>query len=186
VRVPVSKAGYRRLRRIAAAWPQACWAIEGARGLGAPTSRMADDLIRCRMCRPNSLAVCGYCLPVTAARPTRPTRCRSVSPPRAPPGARGTLGRGRRGAAGLDRAPRGSSAHPHPDHQPAARTAHQARPGPSCRASSPSAFRSRVRPSTRSCQFSGVRTGPGARSETVRGRLSRPRTAPNTSRHIRS
>ncbi|MFE9102766.1 IS110 family RNA-guided transposase [Actinomadura geliboluensis] len=44
VRLPVSKAGYRALRRFAAAWPQAFWAIEGARGLGAPlTSRLGAD-----------------------------------------------------------------------------------------------------------------------------------------------
>jgi transposase len=44
VRVPVSKAGYRQLRRFARDWPQARWAIEGARGLGAPlTTRLADD-----------------------------------------------------------------------------------------------------------------------------------------------
>src|SRR4051812_24493577 len=44
IRVPVSTAGYRRLRRFAAAWPQARWAIEGAVGLGAPlTTRLAAD-----------------------------------------------------------------------------------------------------------------------------------------------
>ena len=36
VRVPVSLAGYRALRRFAERWPQASWAIEGAGGLGAP------------------------------------------------------------------------------------------------------------------------------------------------------
>ncbi|MGI5204603.1 IS110 family transposase [Spirillospora sp. CA-108201] len=36
----VSKAGYRQLQRFARAWPWARWAIEGARGLGAPP---ADD-----------------------------------------------------------------------------------------------------------------------------------------------
>ncbi|URM99082.1 transposase [Actinomadura madurae] len=44
VRVPVSKVGYRQMRRFAAAWPQATWAIEGARGLGAPlTARLTGD-----------------------------------------------------------------------------------------------------------------------------------------------
>ncbi|MFF4242314.1 IS110 family transposase [Actinomadura sp. NAK00032] len=44
VRAPVSKAGYRQLQRFAQAWPQARWAIEGARGLGAPlTARLAED-----------------------------------------------------------------------------------------------------------------------------------------------
>jgi hypothetical protein len=36
VRVPVSLAGYRALRRFAERWPQASWAIEGAGGLAAP------------------------------------------------------------------------------------------------------------------------------------------------------
>ncbi|TDB88854.1 hypothetical protein E1264_10175 [Actinomadura sp. KC216] len=46
VRVPVSKVGYRQLRRFAAAWPQATWAIEGARGLGAPlTARLTGESI---------------------------------------------------------------------------------------------------------------------------------------------
>jgi transposase len=36
VRVDVNRAGYRQLRRFAAAWPDARWAIEGAAGLGAP------------------------------------------------------------------------------------------------------------------------------------------------------
>src|SRR5581483_2992633 len=44
VRVSVTKAGYRQLRRFARTWPQARWAIEGARGLGAPlTTRLAAD-----------------------------------------------------------------------------------------------------------------------------------------------
>lgn len=36
VRVEASRAGYRQLRRFAASWPSARWAIEGAAGLGAP------------------------------------------------------------------------------------------------------------------------------------------------------
>jgi hypothetical protein len=43
VRVPVSLAGYRALRRFAKRWPQASWAIEGAGGLGAPlTARLSQ------------------------------------------------------------------------------------------------------------------------------------------------
>lgn len=38
IRVPVSRAGYRRLREFAAQWPAVTWAIEGAGGLGAPLS----------------------------------------------------------------------------------------------------------------------------------------------------
>jgi hypothetical protein len=36
LRVEVGRGGYRQLRRFAAGWPQAIWAIEGATGLGAP------------------------------------------------------------------------------------------------------------------------------------------------------
>lgn len=43
-RVPVSRQGYRQLRRFAARWPEASWAIEGAAGLGAPLVRwLAGD-----------------------------------------------------------------------------------------------------------------------------------------------
>ena len=44
IRVPVSKDGYRSLRRFARRWPHADWAIEGATGLGAPlTARLRDE-----------------------------------------------------------------------------------------------------------------------------------------------
>ncbi len=36
LRVEVNRTGCRQLRRFARAWPHAIWAIEGARGLGAP------------------------------------------------------------------------------------------------------------------------------------------------------
>ena len=44
IRVPVSRDGYRALRRFARQWPIAGWAIEGAGGLGAPlTERLGTD-----------------------------------------------------------------------------------------------------------------------------------------------
>jgi transposase len=44
IRVQVSHDGYRRLRRFARRFPQARWAVEGARGLGAPlTARLRAD-----------------------------------------------------------------------------------------------------------------------------------------------
>ena len=44
LRVPVSRDGYRALRRFARRWPDATWAIEGASGLGAPlTTRLRSD-----------------------------------------------------------------------------------------------------------------------------------------------
>ena len=44
VRVPVSRDGYRALRRFANRWPDPTWAIEGASGLGAPlTARLRTD-----------------------------------------------------------------------------------------------------------------------------------------------
>ena len=44
IRVPVSDAGYRPLRRFGRRWSHIRWAIEGATGLGAPlTYRLSDD-----------------------------------------------------------------------------------------------------------------------------------------------
>ncbi len=44
IRVPVSRTGYRDLRRFARRWPQAGWGIEGAAGLGAPlAARLRED-----------------------------------------------------------------------------------------------------------------------------------------------
>ena len=44
IRVPVSRDGYRALRRFASRWPDRTWAIEGASGLGAPlTARLRAD-----------------------------------------------------------------------------------------------------------------------------------------------
>jgi transposase len=44
VRVPVTRDGYRALRRFARRWPHAQWAVEGASGLGAPlTTRLRGD-----------------------------------------------------------------------------------------------------------------------------------------------
>ncbi len=44
IRVPVSRDGYRVLRRFARRWPGSTWAIEGASGLGAPlTTRLRTD-----------------------------------------------------------------------------------------------------------------------------------------------
>lgn len=46
IRVEVNRAGYRELRRFAADWPDARWAIEGAAGLGAPLAeRLREDQI---------------------------------------------------------------------------------------------------------------------------------------------
>lgn len=44
IRVAAGRPGYQDLRRFAAEWPEAIWAIEGASGLGAPlTARLAAD-----------------------------------------------------------------------------------------------------------------------------------------------
>lgn len=46
VRVPVSRDGYRALRRFASRWPHVQWAIEGANGLGAPLiKRLRGDRV---------------------------------------------------------------------------------------------------------------------------------------------
>lgn len=46
LRVEANRAGYRQLRRFAAAWKDVRWAIEGAAGLGAPLAERlhADDI----------------------------------------------------------------------------------------------------------------------------------------------
>ena len=38
-RVPATLDGYRLLRRWAGRWPQRCWAVEGAHGIGRPVPR---------------------------------------------------------------------------------------------------------------------------------------------------
>jgi transposase len=44
IRMPVSRDGYRALRRFARRWPDSTWAIEGASGLGAPLmARLRTD-----------------------------------------------------------------------------------------------------------------------------------------------
>ncbi len=78
IRVEVNRAGYRRLRRFAARWPQARWAIEGAAGLGAPlTERLREDGIAvidvpAKLARRVRLLSTGH-----GRKATRPTRCRS-------------------------------------------------------------------------------------------------------------
>jgi transposase len=43
-RLPATLDGYQQLRVWAARWPQRCWAVEGAHGLGrALTQRLVDD-----------------------------------------------------------------------------------------------------------------------------------------------
>ena len=47
IRVPVSRTGYQNLRKFAAQWPNAVWAIEGTGGLGAPLNAWlaADQIV---------------------------------------------------------------------------------------------------------------------------------------------
>ena len=82
IRVEVNRDGYRQLRRFARRYPNACWAVEGAAGLGAPlVARLAGDDIpavdvpaklsaRVRLLSPGH----------KTARPTRPTPSPSRSP----------------------------------------------------------------------------------------------------------
>lgn len=42
IRVEVNRAGYRQLRRFAAGWPDARWAIEGRGGVGCAAGRAAS------------------------------------------------------------------------------------------------------------------------------------------------
>jgi hypothetical protein len=87
IRVPVSHAGYQQLRRFAARWPTAVWAIEGAGGAGA-RSPHASPMPGSRRwtCLPSSPPGSGCCPPDTAARTMTPMPSRSGSPPTAPRG----------------------------------------------------------------------------------------------------
>lgn len=86
IRVEVNRDGYRQLRRFAGRWPHAAWAVEGAAGLGASlTSRLAaEDIdvvdVPAKLARRVRLLSTGH-----GRKPTRPTRCRSVSPRTPPP-----------------------------------------------------------------------------------------------------
>jgi hypothetical protein len=65
IRVPVSREGYRTLRRFARTWKATMWAIEGATGLGSTlTARLADDEVAA--VRPSSLPGSG-CSPLGMA-----------------------------------------------------------------------------------------------------------------------
>jgi hypothetical protein len=74
IRVPVSRDGYRALRRFGSRWPDRTWAIEGASGLGAPlTARLRADGVDVVDVPAKLAPGCGCCRPATAAKPTTPT-----------------------------------------------------------------------------------------------------------------
>lgn len=81
LRVGVDRAGYRQLRRFAAGWPEAIWAIEGAAGLGAPlTEHLHADGIAVVDVPAKLADGCGCCRPGMAVGAMKQTPCRSASP----------------------------------------------------------------------------------------------------------
>ena len=82
LRTAVSQEGYRQLRRFAAHWPDAVWAIEGATGLGAPLAAWlsGDGIVAVDV--PAKLAARVRMLSTGhGRRTTTPTRSRLASPP---------------------------------------------------------------------------------------------------------
>ena len=131
IRVPVSRDGYRALRRFADRWPDPTWAIEGASGLGAPlTARLRTDGIDV-VDVPAKLAARVRMLSTGHGRKNDDADAVSV----------GIAARSARrlNSAAVDghrhrptrdrRAPRRPGQNPHPNRQPPPRRAHQPHPG---------------------------------------------------------
>jgi hypothetical protein len=81
-RIPATLDGYQQLRQWAERWPQRCWAVEGAHGIGRALAQRlvgeGDQVLDV----PAKLAARVRVLSVgTAARATRTTRSRWRSPP---------------------------------------------------------------------------------------------------------
>jgi hypothetical protein len=69
-RIPATLDGYQRLRRWAGRWPQRCWAVEGAHGVGHWPSGWSTTANRSWTCQPSWPPACGCCQSGTAARAT--------------------------------------------------------------------------------------------------------------------
>jgi hypothetical protein len=84
-RVPATLDGYRLLIQWAGRWPQRCWAVEGAHGLGrALAQRLVGDGEQVVDVPAKLAPGCGCCQSGTAARAILTTPSRSPSPPAAP------------------------------------------------------------------------------------------------------
>jgi hypothetical protein len=117
-RVPATVMGYRALRQWAGRWPQRCWAVEGAHGIGrALAQRLVSDGEHV-LDVPAKLAARVRVLSVGHGRKSdpadarlggrrRPQRCRAAAG-----GCRGPNGR----AAPVDQAAPGPGRRAHPDH----------------------------------------------------------------------
>lgn len=107
LRVPANQDGYRRLRRLAARWPQGSWAIENAAAPGRTVDRTATGR------RHRGAGETGP--PDTPALGrTRSQNDKADALSVAPSLNTVAAGRGHRRCASVDRAPRRSRPHPHP------------------------------------------------------------------------
>jgi transposase len=81
-RIPGTLDGYQQLRQWAGRWPQRCWAVEGAHGVGrALAQRLVGDGEQVVDVPAKLAARVRVCQSGTAARATPTTRSRWRSPP---------------------------------------------------------------------------------------------------------
>ena len=136
-RIPATLDGYQQLRQWAGRWPQRCWAVEGAHGIGrALAQRLVGDGEQV-VDVPAKLAARVRVLSVGHGRKSDPDDAVSVAVAAAtrPPAAAGRRGGPGGSAAPVDQAAPGPGRRPDPDHQPAAPAA--GRPGPRRRQTQP-------------------------------------------------
>ena len=82
LRIPATLDGYRQLRQWAGRWPQRCWAVEGAHGIGrALAQRLVATASRSWRCRPSWPPGSGSYQLGMAARATPMMPSRWQSPP---------------------------------------------------------------------------------------------------------
>ncbi len=139
IRVPVSRDGYRALRRFADRWPDPTWAIEGASGLGAPlTARLRTDGIDV-VDVPAKLAARVRMLSTGHGRKNDDADAVSVAiAARSARRLNSAAVDGRRHRPTRDRrAPRRPGQNPHPNRQPPPRRAHPPHPGRRAAVTSP-------------------------------------------------
>jgi hypothetical protein len=80
--IPATLDGYQQLRQWAGRWPQRCWAVEGAHGVGrALAQRLVGDGEHVLDVPAKLAARCGCCRSGMVARATPSTRSRWRSPP---------------------------------------------------------------------------------------------------------
>jgi transposase len=167
--VPATLDGYQRLHQWAARWPQRCWAVEGAHGIGrALAQRLVGDGEQV-LDVPAKLAARVRVLSGRPRPQERPTR-RGLGGGRCPQCSTATPGRpggSGGGVAPADQATRGPGGRPHLDHQPATPAAD----GPGPRRSETQPHRqARCRPARPGCSNQRPGGHPLAAGDRARGR----------------